>query len=99
MDRFELAVQTTLFCGVLALGVALGAAIGLNELQTSCVAAGKLPTPGSVLLGGQINDNACWEGAERMQAIANTAGAIAGAMLLGGAIADTYEERVKEVLT
>lgn len=94
----ELVGKVALFLGVLGIGVALGASLGLSELQTSCMAAGKLPASGSFLMPGQLNDNACWEGAQFMQSVANTAGYLGAGLLLGGGVLDRYEDRVVEVV-
>ena len=97
-DYYQLGVQVVLFCGVLAIGIALGAALGLVELQTSCVAAGKLPAPGASLVGIDLEANACWQGATRMQAIANYSGGLGAVLLLGGGVLDRFEERVRGVV-
>lgn len=95
--QLQLLAKTAMFTGVLAIGIALGAAIGLNELQTSCVAAGKLPTPGATLIGVDIDENACWQGAKYLQGVANGSGVLGAVLALGGGVLDTYEERVREV--
>lgn len=99
MDRVALTTQTALFLGVLALGVSLGAAIGLAQLQSSCIAAGGLPTPGTPIPKGGMAVFPCWPGAQRLQLIANRAGAFAGFLLIGGAVLDRCEERVREVVS
>lgn len=97
MVRLELLAKTAMFTGVLAIGIALGAAIGLNELQTSCVAAGKLPTAGTPLININLEENACWQGAKYLQDVANGSGVVGAALALFGGILDTYKERVLEV--
>lgn len=91
-DRLGLAVQLTLMLGVLGIGTALGTSWGLIELQQSCIAAGKLPQPGATLVGVDLDTNACWQGAQRMQTVANVSGGLGAALLLGGGVLDTYGE-------
>jgi len=87
-DKVDFAARITLFLGMLLFGVALGAAIGLSQLQSSCMASGILPRPGT----------ACWDGATSLQTIANTAGWGGAALLLSGAALDEFDDRAREVL-
>lgn len=89
-DRFELVTQTMLFLGVLAMGLALGAAIGLNVLQSSCISAGALPAPGSSLLGVDLDANPCWQGAKQLQTVANMSGIVGGVLLIFGGVLDRH---------
>lgn len=97
-EHYEIGVQILLFLGVLAIGIALGSAVGLSIHQQTCTAAGQLPAPGSVVLPGQLDGNACWQGALQLQHLANITGGIGAVLLLLGGLADTYDERVREVL-
>lgn len=96
-NRLQLVSKLALFLGVLGIGVSLGASLGLLELQQSCVAAGKLPSPGTSLLTVDLDENACWDGARRMQLVANVSVGVGSVLALGGGVLDAYEERVREV--
>lgn len=97
-DRLELVTMVALFVGVLAIGVSLGASLGLAQLQTSCVQSGQLPAPGVSILPGQLDENACLDGAKRLQSIGNGAAGVGLVLLLGGGVLDHYDDRVREVL-
>lgn len=98
LDYYELTTQTMLFVGVLAIGIALGSSWGLAELQTSCMESGRLPQAGNMVLTGALDENACWDGALRMQSIANASGLIGGVLLISGGIIDRYDERIRDLL-
>lgn len=93
-----LGAKVAMFCGILGIGVALGAAFGLSILQEACIGAGQLPAPGVTVLPGTLEDNACWDGAKQLQSIANGSGILgAGAVLVGG-LADRFDDRLLEVV-
>lgn len=96
-DRVAFASKVALFLGVLAIGVSLGASWGLIELQQSCIQAGKLPTPGTSLTIVNLDESACWQGAKRMQLLANTSVFSGAVLALGGGLLDHYGDRVREV--
>lgn len=96
LDRFELASTLTLFVGMLCLGVALGTALGLQQLQSSCVAVGSLPHPGSPIPPTNLEGNACWEGATSLQTIANGAGIASALLLLSGAVIDRFDDEIRD---
>lgn len=96
----DLAVQQAMFLGLLALGIAAGAGIGLMQLQQACIAVGALPEPGTELTGNAIlSESPCWQSAKLLQSIANYAGYAAAALLLGGAVLDQYPDRLREVVS
>lgn len=79
-----------LYVGLVLIGAAMGLALGLAELQSSCIAAGVLPEPGTPVGAGALNGNACWNGATSLQRLANGAGVLSVVFLIGGAVVDTY---------
>jgi hypothetical protein len=97
-DRLELVAATGLFLGVLAMGLAMGAAIGLATVQSACIEAGALPQPGAHITGVVLANNQCYQKALGLQRIANYSGYAAAGLLLGGAVLDTYDEAVRERL-
>lgn len=97
-DWHYLAVRLSLFTGMLAIGVAAGAAIGLVQVQYACTAVGALPEPGTEMTGGaMLADSPCWQSALFLQDVANYSGYSAAILLLGGAVLDQYPEKVQEV--
>lgn len=98
MDGLALTTQIALFVGVLGLGLSLGTTIGLAELQSSCIAAGGLPEPGTPIPDDGMGVFPCWPGAQRLQWIANKSAYAAAALLLGGALLDRFDDRVREVI-
>lgn len=95
VDVLDAASKISLYLGVLALGVALGATLGLFQLQSSCIAAGVLPEPGTPVIPEALSANHCWTGAKTLQNAANAAGAAAAALLIVGGVADRYDRRVR----
>lgn len=96
-EAIELGAKIALFVGMLAFGVMLGAAVGLAELQQSCIATGKLPAPGVPVLPGTLEELACFESARRLKLLANGAGILGAVLLLGGGLLDRYGGRIAEV--
>lgn len=97
VDWLEVGTRFALFIGVMVLGLALGAHLGLRQLQVSCIEAGGLPPVGTPLASQeQLHAWACWEGAKRMQMIANTSARIGGALLIAGGVADRFDEEIRE---
>lgn len=92
-------VRLALFVGVMGIGLALGAHLGLQQLQTSCIQAGALPTPGArVTDPAVLQSMPCWNGAKRLQWIANTAGKASAVLLLGGGVLDRFEPEATAAL-
>lgn len=98
-EKHDLAAQQCLRFGILGVGIAAGAAIGLSQLQSACIADGVLPKPGAeVSQQAMYTATACWESAVLLQQIANYSGIIAAVLLLAGAALDQYPEKVQEVI-
>lgn len=98
-EKHDLAVQQCLRFGILGVGLAAGAAIGLAQLQAACIADGVLPKPGTEVTDQAVyTGTACWESAMLLQQIANYSGVIAAVLLLAGAVIDQYPEKVQEVM-
>lgn len=92
-------VRQSLFLGILALGVAGGAHLGVTELQSACIADGVLPQPGTEVTAKAVyTETACWQSALTLQQIANYGGMLGAVLLLAGGALDRYPERTKEVL-
>jgi len=99
IDTVGLASKMALYTGLLSLGGALGATVGLEAVQAVClssstVASGELSL--ATIQSGPTN--ICWENARTMKTVGDVFGYFAAILLLGGAVLDTFDERVREVV-
>lgn len=85
----EATSRVALFLGMLALGVALGASVGMEAIQAVCVGLGPAGQQSGITLG-QSAAATCWENARLLQSVANVAGYACAALLLGGGVLDRY---------
>lgn len=95
-DLVALGARLGMFLGILGLGVALGSALALQELQSMCISIGALPTPGTPITQDVLATMPCWQSAQRLQSVANTAGKAGGVLLLVGGVCDRFEEPIAE---
>lgn len=99
-DSVDVLSKTALFAGVLGLGVALGASLGLEATQSVCVQSSGTVAPGQLTLDSASKSAAavCWENARTLQTVANASGYFAAALLLGGGLVDRFDDRVRGVV-
>lgn len=94
-----LVVRQALFLGVLGVGIAAGAHIGLGNLNTACIEAGILPQPGDqIAQGAPYKSTQCWESALFLQQVSNYSGGIGAAFLLLGGVIDRFPNRIAEIV-
>jgi hypothetical protein len=97
-DFVGLLARLGLFGGVLALGVALGGTLALQELQQMCIAVGELPAPGTPIEPRTLQALPCYRSAQTLQTIANTAAKAGAILLLGGGVLERFEGPLAEQL-
>lgn len=100
VDSVHVLSKTALFAGVLGLGVALGASLGLEATQSVCVLSSGTGATGQLALDSASKSAAtiCWENARTLQTVANASGYTAAFLLLGGGLVDRFDERVRSLL-
>jgi len=93
--------RLALYFGLLGLGAALGLAVGLNQLQHACIAAGVMPSPGTPMsvARGMLATNPCWDSALLLQHLSNRIGIGAGILLILGGVLDRFGDRVAEAIS
>ncbi len=98
-ELHSLVVRQMLFLGVLGIGIAAGAHIGIGNLNTACIEAGVLPQPGEKVTQGELyKSTQCWQSALFLQTVANTSAYSGAALLLVGGVVDRHPQEIRDVL-
>lgn len=96
MDRLELISTVSLYLGVLSVGIALGASVGLAAIQPACTSGAPVPQSAILESGSGTATSVCWSNAKLLQSVANGAAYSSAALLLGGGVLDQYGTELRE---